>query len=491
MTSNQTKPAFLIHHLSDLHIGPSGYEPGKKIDNLEPDRKYPRNIEAYLNHIKSLDKSQLPDLVIITGDLTTCATKEEMQVAEKFIQHLLVPLRKKDTSWRNNASTKPPYIMIVPGNHDLDWSKSDYDAKVTEYARLADDVYNDGEVISALYPTNSKNPIYYDFEELNLLVYLLNTTVAGGTFDPLLTDIHEKIIIAFNQAKSAIKNINEVETALKNLEKQTMRDPGYIRKDDLLTLRSIMKTNKIPKSRFAIAVMHHNISSVPSEDIERFDAIVNAGYVKHALADIGFDMVLHGHRHHAHCCHERFVSTNESEPHFDEFIRDLFIVGADSLGSKELAPFLQLELCDISNAHSENPPASLFKLKQYNYNGVGYHQKPWVEEAVNQILHPEISEILRAIGRSLEHFSGREPLVRRRIQHLFPHFQQLHSSTVGWNPSALEWTEKFHTNLKHYNRIYATDVQVRRSASTFHFDNYIRKQFNRLLKNKIPLHFGS
>jgi 3',5'-cyclic AMP phosphodiesterase CpdA len=68
-------------HLSDLHFG--------RIDK--------RRVQPLLDAIKNIK----PDLVVISGDLTQRATKEEFMEAKKFIEDIKFP------------------TFIVPGNHDI------------------------------------------------------------------------------------------------------------------------------------------------------------------------------------------------------------------------------------------------------------------------------------------------------------------------------------------------------------------------------------
>lgn len=70
-----------IAHISDLHFG--------------------REVSAVIHGLMESLQQVRPDLIIISGDLTQCAQRNEFEAAQTFLQQL---------DW--------PYL-IVPGNHDL------------------------------------------------------------------------------------------------------------------------------------------------------------------------------------------------------------------------------------------------------------------------------------------------------------------------------------------------------------------------------------
>jgi 3',5'-cyclic AMP phosphodiesterase CpdA len=182
----------IIDHLSDLHVGELHCAAEIRVSVAEQPKE-PRNLALYRSHLDTIPSSDLPDLVVMSGDLTTFATEMEMWTIHGEIVSLVKILKRKETSWRKAENL--PYVLIVPGNHDLDWKAGEYAEKIKRFSKMSSDLHRMGGVLSAIYDSTSPNDFhnYYDFgDECNLFVYLFNTTSIGGTIDPRLTSIHAK-----------------------------------------------------------------------------------------------------------------------------------------------------------------------------------------------------------------------------------------------------------------------------------------------------------
>lgn len=457
-----TSPTFLIHHISDVHIGSAHFKSDSKL-SFVPSSSRPRNVVLYEKHLENCQESDLPDIVICSGDLTSWASEEEMNAATDFIRNCVGLLKRKQPEWRTKRTKPAPYFFMVPGNHDLDWTKESYHEKVSRFARMSDAVYNNGEVLSSHYLTKG-HPVYFDFgEEVNVFIYLLDTTSLGGVNDPSLNQIWEEL------------KAEHSSSALNKLQHLIRKDPGYVSIDDLDEMMAAMKQSLVPNCRLKIAVMHHNPTTVPSDNIEAYDSIINAGPVKSKLSAAGFDLLLHGHRHIATCTHERSLDTG------DEWRQGFFIIGAGAMGSSENAPFLEMQLSDADKAHEAFPPATLLELRKVEFDGVGNHVRaPFVREAIHRKMYMAVGDILRRLGRTVD--ANNRQLLLQSIRSILPHMQRLQSSLVGWGEGSTTWIEKFHFQLGKYSRIYATDVQQRESHNTGRFDNYLREQYRARLE---------
>ncbi|GET38684.1 metallophosphoesterase family protein [Microseira wollei] len=96
-------PKSVILHLSDLHFG-----------TLADANNWYGTLADDLNDLSSeLDFNQI-DALIISGDVANRSTEEEYHAAEKFITQLAGEFRIKRS-----------HIIIVPGNHDLNWDLGD------------------------------------------------------------------------------------------------------------------------------------------------------------------------------------------------------------------------------------------------------------------------------------------------------------------------------------------------------------------------------
>ncbi len=355
---------FVIHHLSDLHIGPLRYSPERRVQ-VAPEA--PHNLTFYREYLERLQQSSvelLPDIIVISRDLTSYAKDKEMDTAQDEIEKIIATLKTRDTKWRHAKNA--PYVFIVPGNHDLDWREETYENKINEYVRLANNLAKDGSILSGLYH-DKRREVHYDFgDDCNVFIYLLSSISLGGTLDPRIEEIHKKLAELHRNVISA--SGDKIGPLLEELHRLGRQDPGYIDEADLRKMNAV--TEGIQEHRFKIAVMHHNPTSVPSGDLDAYDAIINAGSVKMKLIESKFDLVLHGHRHFLHSNHERLPHRNLMSA------QGFFVIGADSLGCKPDAPFLKIELKDTECAHGPTPPACIISASEYKYNGINITGQP-------------------------------------------------------------------------------------------------------------------
>ena len=386
---------FVIHHLTDIHIGPLHHAANVPDWFKEYRGGTCRNLDLYVAHLQRYaqhldrDRDKLPDLVVISGDLTSYGTYQEMNKAGDAIGKMVLHMKCKQPEWRRAAGdAKVPYVAMVPGNHDLEWSKVDHITKVESFARMADAFYAGGEVLSSNYH-GSPRDVYFDFgDEANVFIYLLDSTYLGGVEDPTFKNIHEQIA-RFQQLLNSPAQATDADlrTALDGLQKFTRRDPGYVTQDALDKMRD--KLSRIPPGRLKIAVVHHNPTTVPSDDVDPFDVIINAGRVKQALAMCGFDVVLYGHRHIFHCSQERLQLPRQQRPLEAELGEGVLFVAGDSLGCKSHAPFVELSFNDMP-AHQSRIPVCLLSI--YTWRNERGEYEPDSEPAVQTLLkHSDLS----------------------------------------------------------------------------------------------------
>jgi len=467
----------ILHHLTDIHVGPLHYTAAQKFDfaKLYADD---RNLALYIDFLESdCSPDLLPDCVLISGDLTSYASERQIAKVKDNILRLVKVLKTKPHP--NAKRPLSPYVCIVPGNHDLDWSQDTYEEKIQRYARMSDDLFRDGEVLSAVY-SGSNNPVMWDFgEEWNLLIYLFNTTSLGGIEDPALSQIHESLVRQYGMLGAADGGGDPVQ-ALSDLKKASIKDPGFIDPIDLRAMKKDLGPDTA--SRVKIGLMHHNLASVPSEDIEVFDSIINAGPVMEDLIQSGFDLIFHGHRHFLHAAQLRPLelpsSDNDSATPADQ---GLFIISGDTLGCKEAAPFLEVRLHDTQDAHSGIPPATLVEVRvgQRRNTNFQIQKRPWVQAVVSRSMHAAFSQILRHAGRKVPEVE-RESFLRR-LEGVEPALQGLVHDLGDWGLHSDGWTTNFHIQLDRYGSIYATDIQERWSLGAATFAGYLRQQYEERL----------
>jgi ubiquinone/menaquinone biosynthesis C-methylase UbiE/3',5'-cyclic AMP phosphodiesterase CpdA len=458
MTKNQK---LVIHHLSDLHIGRFHYRPAIKVPHVPAGDLGRGNLVKYEEYLAKTPER--PHLVIISGDLTSIADQKEMNDATDFIRRV-VALLEKSRPWEPGGL---PYVLIVPGNHDLDWACDQYEQKIERYARLASSLYNGGRVISANYHDMPEAIKCIDAGPLpGVFVAAINTTALGGTLHPALQQVHARM----KEAYAALQRDNDqIPRALEELEAAMRQDPGWVRLADVETLTEAFLRCTTDGPRLGIAVLHHNPSSVPADDIEIFDTIINAGRVKQALTAAGFHLVLHGHRHYEHLARETYPTQSD--------YNDLLIVGADSIGCKEAAAFLEITVSGIaaSDPASLDGPGWLVRIDSVSLSGPGAGRKTLHEE-----FHAtRLARVLRLVQRSLGGATlSPDALSAADLRDLVYSLQDLLNRSHGWDERAAKgWMKTFLFSLPAYMRVYATDVWDRSGIASPQFHIYLRDQF--------------
>ena len=125
---------------------------------------------------------------------------------------------------------------------------------------------------------------------------------------------------------------------LERLQALSRQDPGYVAPKHLQALERELSMVQDHAQRCKIAVIHHNPSNLPSADLESYDSLVHGGQLKQKLMTMGFDILLHGHRHFQHCCYEEYFDRNgatsvqQAAPLYKE---GLYIVSGGTMGSDQ------------------------------------------------------------------------------------------------------------------------------------------------------------
>ncbi|WP_293059153.1 MULTISPECIES: SAV_2336 N-terminal domain-related protein [unclassified Moorena] len=247
-----------ILHLSDLHI----ITPEQATlwsNQLAQDLSY----ELQIPHL---------DALILSGDIANYSTAEEYQAAQQFLDHL-----------REDFPLDPKQIVLVPGNHDLNWKLAkqayqfwdleDYDGELKEghYIKINDEVIKVRDEakyqqrfanFSKFYQAIKAQPYPLEYDQQGIIDYLPEQNLLIlGLNSAWELDHHFKTRASIHSG------------ALTNALTQIRRNPDY---------------DKCMK----IAVWHHPLNSDGS------DRITDKGFI-YQLAVAGFRFFLHGHIHKA------------------------------------------------------------------------------------------------------------------------------------------------------------------------------------------------
>lgn len=257
----------IILHLSDIQFGKA-----HAFEDIPPE-KYDSLLSSLITDIErnyNNDGIQIPNLIVISGDLADWGMPKEYKMAKKLLTGLLLGI--------NGIRGHPPYltednVVIIPGNHDITWALSDAGLmKQPDDSFIANDLYNYRfspfrEFFTGFYSGRrniSNDPdddyaIYNFIDQFGLLIVGFNSCVQEDSK-------HHFGKISINAIRNAEGEINN--------QREKVRMP----------------LNPI---RCKMAVWHHNIgySSASLDSLTDADDIINE------LKYFGYSICLFGHVH--------------------------------------------------------------------------------------------------------------------------------------------------------------------------------------------------
>ncbi|BAY11886.1 HEAT repeat domain-containing protein [Calothrix sp. NIES-2098] len=259
-----------ILHLSDLHFST------------------PNQAQLWSNQLASdlLNELNIPhlDTLILSGDIANYCTPEEYQIAEEFLAHL-----------RQEFTLNPDQIIIVPGNHDLNWGHAK-----KAYQLIDRDEY-DGELKEGEYIQESASVIRVRDEEKYKQRFTnfsnFYQAIKGKSY-PL--EYHQQYTLDYFPNQNLL---------ILGLNSAWQLDHHYksrasINMNALSNALSEIRRNQEYRNCIKIAVWHHPLDSAGD------DSIKDQGFIEQ-LAVSGFRFFLHGHIHKAESSQYRYdLSTN-------------------------------------------------------------------------------------------------------------------------------------------------------------------------------------
>ncbi len=250
-----------ILQLSDLHFG-EDHRFQKVRDKRFPHEDMPSLQKALITSLKTSGKQ--PDIVVVSGDLTERGDFQEFNQALSFLKGLEKALKLDRKRF-----------IVVPGNHDVRWSKQDAGAdvgsdKMTEYRGFYELLYKQRPI--------EQSPLcrvqYYEFKD--------KPNVALIGFDSCVIENGETAGIGY-------VGVTQLNNALAKLKSMTANNTECMK----------------------IAVLHHHLIPVASleklpTEKKSFSLVADATKVLMRLQEEGFALILHGHQHQPFCAELRF-----------------------------------------------------------------------------------------------------------------------------------------------------------------------------------------
>ena len=253
-----------ILHLSDLHFGADEHS-----DPLADAERWFGQLRDDLRDELGCERLHG---VVISGDIGNKSEKAEYEAAEVFLDKL-----------RATFGVGADRLVIVPGNHDLNWETSEESYRLVRRKALskepkAGSFYEESKAVIALRDDAAYPDRFQQFSRFHEIV-------AGSPYPPdpkVQITLHHLpdlnlLIIGFNSAWEADHHF---------------RNRISINPDAVEHALNQIRENPDLKERLKIAVWHHPLSS-PEED-----RITDLGFMQR-LAQAGFQVCLHGHIHKA------------------------------------------------------------------------------------------------------------------------------------------------------------------------------------------------
>jgi Calcineurin-like phosphoesterase len=292
-----------ILHASDPHLGV--VSPGQELDDSKLDiarddiettqTVFRQTLESLSSHVTANGK---PSAVVISGDLTYRNTSEGFLAFSELL-----------TERADLLPEDPARVVVVPGNHDVDWSTSAgtperYEAFLGATrdqgcaTPLLDGVDFNNTGPLALEAGTEKIPHVVD--DPDFLIVPLNSSNYCGT----IPRVRAEGAWTLTEWKKRLASLGVgAGEARRQVEALMRHDVARVSRRQVRALRLLLEELKISVTRGddprpRICVLHHQLLPVSaSEEWKTFESLVNLGFVREAFQEFGIDVVLHGHKH--------------------------------------------------------------------------------------------------------------------------------------------------------------------------------------------------
>jgi 3',5'-cyclic AMP phosphodiesterase CpdA len=289
----------LVLHLTDVHFA-TGSRRDKHVWKFEGEGGPSRR--TLVEAVTSALQGRNIGLILVTGDFSFVASKEEFDAALASMRRLLGIF---------NLSTDQ--LVIIPGNHDIKWTNND-------------DYDDESEVTSA--PDEAK-AAYATFYQ-QLYRHEANEHLSMGRRFLLPNGISLEICAVNSSALETGKNF--------------LAGIGRIDEAAIETVANRLGWNASGASMaLRILMIHHHLAL--TEDLESptgykrgFGLAIDAVRVQRMAAKLGVQLALHGHKHRAFLWRSFvFELPENAQPNY--FLGELAIIGGGSAGSIETEGF--------------------------------------------------------------------------------------------------------------------------------------------------------
>lgn len=245
-----------ILHLSDLHFG-------------TPDQAY-RWYGQLAEDLREQGGAQL-DAVVLSGDIASLATAAEYEAATLFLHQFM-----------GETGLRPSQLVLVPGNHDLNWTRSQEAYRLHKRGQYSGPLPEGGYILHGDEVIEVRDEAAY--RERFRLFSAFYESVKGTPYP--LDYLDQGVLYDFPEQDLVILGLNSAWQIDHHFRDRASIHPGAITQA-LTRLRQ-----STAERALKLAVFHHPLSSASE------DRIHDTGFLEQ-LAKAGFRLALHGHIHKA------------------------------------------------------------------------------------------------------------------------------------------------------------------------------------------------
>lgn len=442
----------LIHHISDIHFGRFSGDTGNGYQTV------PKLTEQYLNFLKVCGLHQLPDRVVVSGDLASTGSRVELQDAAGFLADVHVTVKNRLKKQGESIVDIARFFVVVPGNHDVDWSQ--WDADLTDDLNSTRTHKAFREVFGNFNTPNtprgggaSHRSLFFD-PDASLLLWAIDSTLYSGSLidaknpeDRELAELQKAVIAAQEALSNGASEEQDAAMKLQDAwEKIERIDPGVVHVLNTDHYQEqydeLVKTydESTIKRALRCAVIHHPVTLTYGIEARRHSGTAGAVFLKKFLQQERFDLIMHGHVHQSNAAKE------------DLFLNDwdtegLHLLSAGTLSGEGGKHYNSFNVVEVSR----NGKGSAFTIDQFSSDDGRFNPKsptavarfyrgderlPKVEQKFHQLLsQPDLSPTFEEVSDRFSRFLERGPVGYDHYQTVYP-----------------DW-------LRHADRIYAVDAQ--------------------------------
>jgi 3',5'-cyclic AMP phosphodiesterase CpdA len=285
-----------ILHLSDIHLTQKEHRKQHRWKLIGED-----STTLHAKVLNALKKNDLVDigLVVISGDLTYMASREEFYEAFRFVHALLGALR-----------LGPEHLVVIPGNHDIAWSRKHGDVWKPDLP--VDEIGN-------------QPPEEYKTFYQRVFGHLPSTRL--------------NMARRFVMPSGLVLDVGGLNTSALETGADWLTGMGRVADGAFSDVELTLGWSE-PGPALRMLVLHHHVSAVEdvmpsSEHSKGFGMASDARQTLRKAASAGVQLVLHGHRHLP------FLSVEQVYAGLDQdqsqwLLGRVSVVGAGSAGSTDV-----------------------------------------------------------------------------------------------------------------------------------------------------------